>query len=136
VGGVVTPGVYHYRGERPVGTGAFDRFTRIGYSVVVESGRWTSESLLQTGWDSDRGDGTGAASSGGFTQLRYAFSRRLFALARYEGTSESIPGTFSRDGVLLLGYAPTRNSRITVEDVIFHTPQTMNTMNLQFTIGL
>lgn len=135
MGGAVTPGLYHYRGERPVGFDAFDHFTRTGYSLVVDRGKWTSESLLQTGWDSNAGGGLGAASSGGFTQLRYAFSRRLFALARYEGTSETIPGTFSRDGVLLLGYSPMRNARLTIEDVLMTSPQTTNTMNFQFTVG-
>ncbi len=133
--GPVTPGLYHYAGERPVNSGTLDHFTRNGYSIVVQSGRWTSESLVQTGWDSNSGEGTGGASSGGFTQLRYAFDRRLFALARYDGTSETLPGTFSRDGVVLLGYAPARNARITIEDVISHSPQTNNTMNLQFTLG-
>ena len=133
--GPVTPGFYHYAGERPLLPGSLDHFTRTGYSFVYQSGAWTSESLIQTGWDSDPGTGFGAASSGGFTQLRFAFSRRLFALARYEGTSETLPGTFSRDGVVLLGYGPSRNSRITIEDVISHNPQTNNTMNLQFTIG-
>jgi hypothetical protein len=133
--GPMTPGYYHYAGERPVGDGSLDHFARNGYSIVFQSGRWTSESLLETGWDSNSGDGTGAASSGGFTQLRYAFDRRLFALARYEGTSESLPGTFSRDGVVLLGYGLTRNSRITIEDVISTSPQTNNTMNIQLTVG-
>ncbi len=134
MGGVVTPGLYHYRGERPSATGGVDEFTRTGYSVVVEAGKWTSESVLQTGWDSNIG-GIGVASSGGFTQLRYAFDRRLFALARYEGTSETLDGTFSRDGVVALGYGPLRNARLTIEDIITHVPQTNNTLNLQFTIG-
>ncbi len=133
--GSVTLGLYHYAGERPLIPGSLDHFTRTGFSVVVQSGRWTSESLMQTGWDTDPGTGYGVASSGGFTQLRFTIDRRLFALARYEGTSETLPGTFSRDGVLLLGYAPMRNARITIEDVISHTRQTNNTMNVQFTIG-
>jgi len=133
--GPATPGFYHYAGERPTAAGSLDHFTRNGYSIVIETGRWTSESLLQSGWDSDSGNGSGAASNGGFTQLRYAFDRRLFALARYEGTSETLPETFTRDGVVLLGYGLTRNSRITIEDVISHSPQTNNTMNLQLTVG-
>lgn len=133
--GPVTPGFYHYSGERPLNPGPLDQFTRNGYSFVVQSGPWTSESLIQTGWDSNPGTGFGVASSSGFEQLRFAISRRFFALARYEGTSETLPGTFSRDGVVLLGYGPSRNARITIEDVITHTPQTNNTMNLQFTVG-
>jgi hypothetical protein len=37
--------------------------------------------------------------------------------------------------VLLLGYGPTENSRITLEDVIARSPQTTHTMNLQYTIA-
>ncbi|HTA55235.1 MAG TPA: hypothetical protein VK755_10895, partial [Candidatus Acidoferrales bacterium] len=77
---------------------------------------------------------TGCTSSGGFEQLRYAFNRKLFAEARYEGTDDPTAG-FSRDGVLLLGYGPTENMRLTVEDVMSHSPQTSNTMNAQFTIA-
>ena len=42
---------------------------------------------------------------------------------------------FARDAVLLLGYGPSENSRITLEDVIAHTPNTTHTMNLQYTIA-
>jgi hypothetical protein len=92
--------------------------------------------VLQQGWDSDCGlFGRGAcASSGGFTQLRYQFDRKLYATARYEGTNDPTNG-FTRDGVVLLGYGPAENSRITIEDVIAHTPKTMHTMNVQFTVG-
>lgn len=131
--GPLTPSVYHYEGERPDVGGLLDRFTRTGWGLVYNRGKWTSESVLQTGWDSSA-NGVGAASSGGFTQLRYAFGARFFALGRYEGTNDPTNG-FARDGVLLLGYGPTRNSRLTIEDVIAHVPQTTNTMNLQYTIG-
>ncbi|HYL28275.1 MAG TPA: hypothetical protein VEW74_10615, partial [Candidatus Nitrosotalea sp.] len=70
---------------------------------------------------------------GGFEQLRYSFNRRLFAEARYEGTSA--PSGFTRDAVILLGYGPLQNARLTVEDVIAHVPETANTMNAQFTIA-
>ena len=131
---------YHYEGERPDVATLLDRFVRQGYGVVFNVGKWTSESILQTGWDSSY-NGIGYSSSGGFTQLRYAFSPRFFALARYEGSSDT--SGFERDTVLLLGYGPTHNSRITIEDVVEHVPysngtlslQTTNTMNLQFTIG-
>ncbi|MGH7727297.1 MAG: hypothetical protein ACREM2_00685 [Vulcanimicrobiaceae bacterium] len=134
--GPLTLGLYRYEGTRPVPGGALDRFERTGYSIVFDQwGRLSSENVLQSGWDSDCGIAGlgGCASSGGFTQLRYALGRRLFALGRYEGTSD--PGGFVRDGVLLLGYAPTEHSRVTIEDVILHTPQTMHTLNLQFTVA-
>lgn len=42
---------------------------------------------------------------------------------------------FARDGVLLAGYGPTENTRITLEDVIRHAPPTANTVNVQFTVA-
>jgi hypothetical protein len=92
--------------------------------------------VLLTGWDARCGLAlfVGCSSSGGFTQLRYQFDRRLYAEGRYEGTSDST-GTFSRDGVVMMGYGPTENTRITVEDVIMHVPQTTHTFNLQLTIA-
>ena len=81
------------------------------------------ENVLISGNDTDCGLGIGVAcqSSGGFTQLRYAFNRKLFALGRYEGTQDPVNG-FTRDGIILLGYGPTQNTRLTIEDVIAHTP--------------
>ena len=118
---------YHYEGERPDVATLLDRFVRQGYAIVFNAGKWTSESLIQTGFDSSY-NGVGYPSSGGFTQLRYAWAPRWFALARYEGTNDPNNG-FQRDGVLLLGYGPSHNSRITLEDVIEHVPNTTNTMN-------
>jgi hypothetical protein len=123
---------YHYEGERPDVSTYLDRFVRQGYAMVFLSGKWESDNVIQTGWDSSF-NRIGYASSGGFTQLRYAWAPRWFALARYEGTNDT--SGFERDGVLLLGYGPSHNSRVTLEDVIEHTPATTNTMNLQFTIG-
>ncbi len=128
--------VYRYAGTRPTAAGV-DSFWRLGYGLVYNQwGRLTSESVLQTGWDSTCGDfaARGCSSSGGFTQLRYAFGRRLFALARYEGTDDPING-FARDAVVLLGYGPTQRSRLTIEDVIAHTPRTTHTMNAQLTVA-
>jgi hypothetical protein len=133
--GPFTFSLYHYQGERPDGPNFVDRFNRTGYGLVFNKGKWTSESLYQIGYDTNcQATFSGCPSSGGFTQLRYAMSPRLFALARYEGTDDPTGG-FTRDGVLLLGYGPTHNSRITIEDVIAHVPRTTNTMNLQFTVA-
>lgn len=130
--GPITLTYYHYEGERPDLAALRDRFTRQGYALVFNDGRWTSETLLQTGWDSSV-NGLGAASSGGFTQLRYAWAPRWFALARYEETNDT--SGFARDTVMLLGYGPSRNARLTLEDVIAPAPATTNTMNLQLTVG-
>jgi hypothetical protein len=131
--GPVAVTYYHYEGERPDVATLLDRFVRQGYAVVFNSGKWSSENLIQTGWDSSF-NGIGYPSSGGFTQLRYAWAPRWFAMARYEGTNDPNNG-FERDTVLLLGYGPSHNSRVTIEDVVEHVPYTTNTMNLQFTIG-
>lgn len=134
--GPFTLSVYRYDGLRLLGGTAPDRFERTGYGFTYgQWGRFSSEFVLQNGWDSycaARGH-TGCSSSGGFEQLRYEFNRRLFAEARYEGTND--PSGFTRDGVFLLGYGPTENSRVTIEDVISHSPTTSNTMNAQFSIG-
>jgi len=133
VAGPLSLSAYRYRGTRPDGNDARDRFVRSGVGLVYAQGRWTSESVLQTGWDSSC-DGTGCASSGGFTQVRYAIGLRLFAEARYQGTDDPTNG-FTRDAVLLLGYRPTHNARITVEDAIAHAPFATHTLNVQYTVG-
>ena len=127
---------YRYAGTRPTSVGP-DAFQRTGYGLVLNQwGRFSIETVLQNGWDSTCGvvASLGCTSSGGFAQLRYQFDRRLFTEARYEGTNDPTYG-FTRDAVLLLGYAPTQRSRITIEDVVTHTPQTTHTMNLQFTVA-
>lgn len=134
VSGPFTLSAYHYQGMRPAGPSSLDRFERTGYAVVFSEGKWTSQSLLQTGWDSSCLPRVGCPSSGGFTQLQYWIGPRLYALGRYEGTSDTVGG-FSRDGVLMMGYRPWHNASFTVEDVISHAPQTNNTMNAQLTIG-
>jgi hypothetical protein len=136
--GALTVSVYNYQGTRPTrASSALDRFERTGYSLVYDQwGRLASETVLQTGWDSNCGVAgfTGCASSGGFTQLRYAFNKRLYVLGRYEGTDDPSNG-FTRDGVLLVGWGPTERSRLTLEDVVQHVPQTTHTMNVQFTVA-
>jgi hypothetical protein len=129
--------IFRYDGLRPIDGEPFDRFERTGYGFTY--GQWTrfsSETVLIEGWDSNCGvlGHTGCASSGGFEQLRYAFNRTLYAEARYEGTSDST-GTFARDGLLMMGYGPTENSRLTVEDVISEQPRPSNTMNVQASLA-
>jgi hypothetical protein len=127
---------FRYDGLRPIAGEPYDRFERTGFGVTFgQWSRFSSEMVLINGWDSNCAMPalTGCSSSGGFEQLRYAFNRRLFAEARYEGTSA--PGGLTRDAVILLGYAPIENARLTVEDVVAHAPSTMNTMNAQFTIA-
>jgi hypothetical protein len=134
--GPVGLSAYRYQGTRPTPAGA-DAFWRLGYGLVYDQwGRLSSETILQSGWDSTCGvvASAGCSSSGGFTQLRYQFNRKFYATGRYEGTSDPTNG-FTRDGVLMLGYGPTENSRVTIEDVISHSPQTNHTMNVQFSLA-
>jgi hypothetical protein len=134
--GPLTLSAYRYEGTRPTVTGP-DNFWRTGYGLVYNQwGRLSSETVLQTGWDSNCGTSgfLGCASSGGFTQLRYQFNRKFYVLGRYEGTDDPTNG-FTRDAVALLGYGPTENTRVTIEDVIQHSPATTHTMNLQFSIA-
>ncbi len=129
-------GTYRYTGTRPTPAGQ-DTFRRTGYSLVYDQwGRFSSEAVLQTGWDSTCGlvANQGCASSGGFEQLRYQLGRRFFLEGRYEGTNDPTGG-FTRDAVMLLGFGPSEHSRLTVEDVIQHTPATTHTLNLQLTVA-
>ncbi len=134
--------LYRYTGRRDVaaplgGAGlvtAADAFTRTGIGVRYASGRWTSESVVQENTDTnDDGLGTSRHSSGGFTQLRYALTRKLFGLVRYDGTSD--PGGTVRSTTALLGYRLSHNSRLTLEDVLTHDPAANQTLNAQFTIA-
>lgn len=133
IAGPVTMSLYHYAGTRPDGANALDRFERTGWGLAYAAGKWESESVLQTGYDSSIG-GAGVPSSGGFTQVRYAFGSRLFALARYDGTDDTLGG-FARDAVLLAGYRPTHNSRLTIEGVRSAGKAASTTMNLQLTVA-
>ena len=112
------------------GGGSADRSTRRGLSVAYSGNRWSGETLWQTGWDS-AANGAGAASSGGFAQIRYQAGPRLFGLVRYEGTDD--PSGFLRRAIVLAGFRPARNARITIEDAISRTSSTSNALTLQFT---
>jgi hypothetical protein len=134
--GPVTLSLYHYQGTRLLRGGTIDEFYRLGYGLTYDQwGRFSSETVMQTGWDSNCAAlGTeGCASSGGFEQLRYAFDTRLYVEARYEGTQD--PAGFSRDAILLAGFAPTESSRITIEDVLQGPSRVTHTMNTQLTVA-
>jgi hypothetical protein len=146
---------YHYQGHRDVASalsgpglvGDDDRFTRTGFGFRFAAGRWTSESILQENTDSNVDAlGTAAHSSGGFTQLRYAITRKWFGLMRYDGTNSPLyradgdadvdSGGFYRSLTTLLGYRMSHNTRVTFEDVTTHSPgNPVNTLNTQFTVA-
>lgn len=124
-----------YSGARPDGNGNPERFQRYAYGIVFDQwGKLSLENVLTSGTDADCGIGGRCRSSGGFSQVRYAFTKRLFGLVRYEGTDDAVKG-FARDTVVLLGFGPTVNSRFTIEDAIRHSPGTTHTLNAQFTIA-
>lgn len=125
---------YAYVGARPLADG-LDRFRRIGYGATYTVGKFEAQGILQTGFD-DRIDATGASSlsSGGLVQVRYAFTRRLFASLRYEGTNDPTNG-FARDVVPLVGYRLTRNARLTIEDLITHVPTAKHVLGVQYTVA-
>jgi hypothetical protein len=128
-----TISAYAYTGQRPDG-GLADRFRREGLGLTYGSNRWSSETVWQTGHDdSFLGAPVGVNSSGGFTQLRYEATNRLFFLARYDATNT--PGTgFYQDVIPLVGYRLTRYSRLTAEDVFSASPR--QTLNVQLTVGI
>ena len=125
---------YAYVGARPVADG-LDRFRRVGYAATYTNRKFEAQGLLQSGLD-DRVDATGtsARSGGGLLQVRYAFTRRFFGSVRYEGTSDTTNG-FARDIVPLVGYRLTRNSRLTIEDLITHVPTAKHTLGAQYTVA-
>jgi hypothetical protein len=140
--GPIDLSAYQYSGRRNIdpgapadgGVGDFDRFSRLGFGLRYEYKRWTSESVIQNNTDTNvDGLGTYLRSSGGFTQLRYIITPKLYALARLDGTNDT--NGFGRATTALLGYRTSHNSRVTFEDVISHQPQTTNTFNFQLTIA-
>ncbi len=132
--GPVTLATYRYAGARPL-DGGVDRFWRQGYDMTVRTRSLEIDAVLQTGDDDRPGDGAGpAVSSGGFAQVRYAFDRRTFASLRYEGTNDRTNG-FLRQLVPLIGYRVTRNSRLTIEDVITHVPVAKHALGTQYTVA-
>lgn len=119
---------YRYDGTRPLS--AADRFWRQGYALEFARDRWAFQNLWQTGWDSN----PGAISSGGFSQFRYTFAPRWFGIARLDATNDPANG-MQRAFTLLAGFRPARNSRLTIEDTLTHTPAAKHVISTQLTIG-
>lgn len=142
--GPLTLSSYVYSGARSLVPDQVDRFQRTGFSLVYNDfSRWEIDTLIQRGQDSNCNVplSTSCASSGGLAQARYMFDKRLYAEARYEGTNSpstgglaSPGGGFYRDGVVMLGYGLSENSRVTLEDVIQNVAP-IHVWNLQYTIG-
>lgn len=131
--GPVTLSSYNYSGLRPLGS-VPDRFVRQGFGLSLYRGRVVLDNVVQTGFDSSAfGKGSGAASSGGFSQLRYTFSVTDYAIVRVDGTQDT--NGFSRSTTVLLGRRFARNTRFTIEDVISPSSVQRNTLNTQLTVA-
>ena len=105
---------YRYDGMRAV-DGADDRFWRAGYGVAVTQGRARFDAVYQHGFDAHASAAGALRSSGGFVQLRYDLTPRLFGVARYDGTHDV---AFSRALIAGFGYRVARNARLTVFDTV------------------
>jgi hypothetical protein len=110
----VTLTAYRYDGTRSIG-GADDRFWRAGYGVAVTHGRARLDAVYQHGFDTHATASGALFSSGGFVQLRYGLTPRLFGIARYDGTQDV---AFSRALIAGFGYRVARNARLTVFDTL------------------
>ncbi|MDQ6925006.1 MAG: hypothetical protein M3154_02055 [Candidatus Eremiobacteraeota bacterium] len=105
---------YRYDGTRPV-DGVDDRFRRTGYAVEITHGRARFDAVSQHGFDTHASAGGALTSSGGFAQLHYDLTPRLFGVARYDGTQDVV---FSRALIAGLGYRVARNARLTLFDTL------------------
>lgn len=124
LGAAVRLSAYRYQGTRPLAPQR-DGFWRQGAGVLVSSAKCALTTVAQTGFDSSAsGNGATVLSSGGFSELTWAFSPRLTAVGRYDATT--VPGTVSRSATLALVERARRNSKLTVEDVIAHGTHTLN----------
>ncbi|GAC1355758.1 MAG: hypothetical protein NVSMB31_16320 [Vulcanimicrobiaceae bacterium] len=111
--GEVTLSTYRYQGQRNFAVQ--DRFWRQGFFAALEGERLSVQAVLQTGNDTSAdGAGTAAQSSGGFLQAQYRFTPSWSAVARYEGTNDTMGG-MQRQFVLSAITRPRRNMRFTLE---------------------
>ncbi len=122
--GSFTAYLYRYQGQRHI-DGARDAFYRQGYGLGSDTGKLNVVGVLQNGNDSNAdGLGTATFSSGGFLQVRYAFSDAVAAVARHGRTWDPLNGS-QQQTVLTLVTRPARNMRFTIEDQITNH-QTLN----------
>lgn len=111
--GEVTLSTYRYQGQRNFAVQ--DRFWRQGFAANVQGERLSLQAVLQTGNDTSAdGAGMSAQSSGGFLQAQYHFNDWWSAVARYEGTNDTLGG-MQRQFVLSAITRPRRNMRFTLE---------------------
>jgi hypothetical protein len=129
-------GGYTYAGTRPLGP-VPDAFVRHAFTAGYFAGRLALETLVQTGDDSSAtGTGLGRAASGGYAQLRLLLGGGNSAIARYEGTSQSLPGTFQRLLVLGAERPIAKGVTLQIEDTIRNAPRTSHSLGLAIGYGI
>ncbi len=101
---------YRYGGTRAI-DGVDDRFWREGYGIGLGSRRTWFDAVYQRGYDAHPNSDGPLRSSGGFAQLRYELTPRLFTIARFDATQDTAFGRALTAGV---GYRVVRNARLTV----------------------
>jgi hypothetical protein len=113
---------YRYDGDRSLGPNepagrTSDRFWREALAANGYFGNAEIDLLYQQGRDSNAGGfGGPAGSNGGYGQLRWAFSPRLSAIARFDSIHDDITGNRRALTTSLL-FRPLANARFTVENV-------------------
>lgn len=115
--GPVTLYAYRYQGQRHI-NGARDAFYRQGFGAGTDAGKLGVTAVVQNGNDGNpQGTGDPAHSSGGFLQMRYAFSDGITGVVRYGRTWDALAGG-ERQTVFTLVTRPARNMRFTIEDAV------------------
>lgn len=127
--------VYRYAGRRAL-DGAEDLFWRQGYGANAYSGRFTLNTMLQIGHDSNPdGSANPVMSSGGYVQGVYQIGGAVFAYAREDGVNDTT-GNFQRQFVLGTSVFIGRPFKVQVEDVLTHSPQTHHSLAVIFGFGM
>ena len=136
--GPFTLSLFRYDGLRPVAGAPFDRFERTRLRVYIRPmdaaspvSSYLSMGGIRTARGRDLGLSARAAASNSFATCSVAGSLRKRATRDRPTQRRASRATASSS----MGYGPTENTRLTIEDVISHTPQTTNTMNAQFSIA-
>jgi|SRR5271165_445168 len=117
---------YYHSGTRRFGS-VLDLFNRQGLGADLFIGKAEADIVVQQGFDSAaNAAGAAARSSGGFAQVRWAFSPALTALSRYDSTYDPFAG-LQQSLTTTLVMRVRRNAKVTVEDVSAgHGHQTFN----------
>jgi hypothetical protein len=124
-GKVTTVSLYTHAGTRRFAS-VTDVFSRQGLGAAFTIGKADLNLVGQLGHDSHAdSSGPAASSSGGFAQLRWAFSPGLTALMRYDSTYDPFDGS-AQSLTTTLVVRLRRNYKFTLEDVAAGRHQTLS----------